>query len=151
MEKFICALKDKTENSKSESDFAYFFNLLVLGEAITKIIALVLAASLDNDKDRHQYRILHELVRADGLGDWAKGIDDMLVGTASQHLAVEAREFHKELTKKCEIDEWQHSAVNELFNALQILNIIDIKYNKYFDWSHKFINNIIYYSDKYYP
>ncbi|MEG7999875.1 hypothetical protein LAV69_20785, partial [Klebsiella quasipneumoniae subsp. quasipneumoniae] len=68
MQAFIEKIERKVETSKSESDFTFFFNLLVAGEAITKLITLLITASLKNDKDRHQYRILHGLVRANGIG-----------------------------------------------------------------------------------
>jgi hypothetical protein len=86
MNKFSDMLLRKINTSKSESDFAFFFSLLVTAEALTKIIALQILATLDEDKDRHRYKILHNLVRTSGIGDWSKAIDELLIGTASQYL-----------------------------------------------------------------
>lgn len=120
---FIEKLKHKLDVAKEDSDFSYFFSLLVAGEAITKIITLISVSALLVDKDRHQYRILHGLVRASGIGDWSRAIDDLLVGTASQHLIPEYRQFQTELTKKAAEDDWQNLAINELIKSLDILNI----------------------------
>lgn len=123
MQAFIEKIERKVETSKSESDFTFFFNLLVAGEAITKLITLLITASLKNDKDRHQYRILHGLVRANGIGEWSRAIDDLLTGTASQHLPDSMRTFQAELTKKCNNTEWQYLAVQELYSAMKFLNL----------------------------
>ncbi len=129
MKKFIEKIQHKMDTAKSDSDFAYFFSLLVAGEAITKLAALVTTSALVSDKDRHQYRILHGVVRANGVGDWSKAIDDLLVGTASQHLSSEYREYQAELTKKANEDEWQNIAVKELSNAMNALNIESLLQN----------------------
>ncbi|CNJ34005.1 hypothetical protein HB991_16050 [Yersinia mollaretii] len=123
MNRFIEQLMKKVEVSKSDSDFTYFFNLLVLGEAITKLITLLIVSSLKKDKDRHQYQILHGLVRASGLGDWAKAIDDLLIGTASQHLPNEMRTHQADIIKKTIPGDWQYEAVSELHMALQCFNL----------------------------
>lgn len=131
MRKFLDMLEHKMEVAKEDSDFAYFFSLLVAGEAITKMVTLITASALIPNKDRHQYRILHSLVRASGVGDWSKAIDDLLVGPASQYLAVEYREYQTQITKKSTEGEWQNSAVNEIILALNALNIeTDITHGK---------------------
>ncbi|MBS4712967.1 NB-ARC domain-containing protein [Aeromonas caviae] len=122
MKKFLWKLQYKFDVSKDDSDSSYFFSLLVAGEAITKIITLISASALVYDKDRHQYRILYELVRASGLGDWSKAIDDLLVGTASQHLSPDFRTFQAEITKKTSCEDWRFQAVDELEKTLTILN-----------------------------
>lgn len=123
MEKFVDKLIEKSELAKSESDFTYFFNLLVYGEALTKIIVLSVAACLNQDKNRHQYRVLHGLVRASGIGEWSKELDDMLSGTASQHIDSSFREYQVDLTKKCAEGEWQYLAVERLADAMTCLGI----------------------------
>ncbi|EOU9549593.1 NB-ARC domain-containing protein [Cronobacter dublinensis] len=123
MQAFIDKILQKVETSKSESDFTFFFNLLVAGEAITKLIVLLITSSLKNDKDRHQYRILHGLVRASGIGEWSRAIDDLLTGTASQHLPDGMRTYQAELTRKCTNSEWQYAAVEELYLAMKPFNL----------------------------
>lgn len=123
MRHFTDELIKKIDMSKNDSDFNLFFNLLVSGEALIKIIALIIIASLKNDKDRHQYRILHGLVRASGLGEWSQSLDDLLTGTASQYLPDEMRIYQAELTKKVATTEWQYSAVEDLNNAMKCFNL----------------------------
>lgn len=123
MKFFIDSLVRKVDTSKSDSDFTFFFNLLIAGEALTKLITLMITASLKKDEDRHQYRILYGLVRTSGIGEWSRAIDDLLTGTASQHLPESMRLFQAELTKKTTKDEWQSQAVSELVKALKCLKI----------------------------
>jgi len=116
-------LYEKSEIAKSDGDFAYFFNALVFGEAVTKIITLLVAASLNPDENRHQYQILHTLVRASGAGDWSKALDELLLGTASQHLTVGFQRFQTEMTKKVSKEEWQYEAVTELEECLALCGV----------------------------
>ncbi|WLS79492.1 NB-ARC domain-containing protein [Erwinia pyri] len=124
MQVFIDQIMRKVETSKSESDFTFFFNLLVAGEALTKLIALTVTASLKNDKDRHQYRILHGLVRANGIGEWSRSIEDLLTGTASQYLPDAMRTHQTEFTKKCPEAEWQYQSVQDLYLAMKCFNLL---------------------------
>src|SRR2546425_6417307 len=54
--------------------------LMYLGELLTKTVAAGLVAAIIDDRDRHRYRQLHRLVRADSLSEWIAVIDDVLVG-----------------------------------------------------------------------
>jgi hypothetical protein len=80
-------------------------------------------AAIGDDKGRNRYRLEHQLVRADGLGDWAKVIEDALTGPASQFLLTEARTEQTELTKGCKEGEWQHEATLAMKAALDHLKI----------------------------
>ena len=57
----------RAEVAKSDSDFTYFFSLLLAAEALAKTIVLGIVAAIGDDKDRHRYRLEHQLVRAEGL------------------------------------------------------------------------------------
>tara|TARA_Y100000589_G_scaffold309376_1_gene326805 strand:+ start:12008 stop:14602 length:2595 start_codon:yes stop_codon:yes gene_type:complete len=123
MEFFIKKLAEKVEKAKSDSDFTYFFNLLVSGEALSKLVVLSTVACLNPDKDRHQYRVLHTLVRASGVGEWSKELDELLTGTASQYLDSEFRPCQAELTKKANESEWQYQAIDHLIKTMECLGI----------------------------
>ena len=58
------------------------------------------------------------LVRADGLGDWVKALDDALIGPASQHISEDIREARKAFTERLSKDNWQHEAVYTLHEVL---------------------------------
>src|SRR5271165_6347453 len=113
----------RAERAKSDSDFTYFFSLLLAGECLAKTIVLGVVAAIADDKDRNRYRLEHQLVRAEGLGDWGKTLEDALIGPASQFLLSEAREEQVELTRLCKQTEWQYEATLALKTALQHLGI----------------------------
>ena len=90
---------ERAEQAKANSDFEYFFALLLAGEALFKTVTLAIVAALDDDKDRNRYRLEYTLARADGLGDWGRALEDALSGPASQYLAVDARPDQAELAR----------------------------------------------------
>src|SRR5271156_3887436 len=83
-------MKDRLEVAREESDTALFFHLLYFGEMLLKLTAAGLAAAIVDDRDRHRYRQVHRLVRADGLGEWSSAIDDILTGPTAQFLTPAA-------------------------------------------------------------
>jgi len=116
-------LLERANNDKSDSDFTYFNSLLLIGEGLVKTVTLGIIAAITDDKDRNRYRLEHSLVRADGLGDWSKAIEDALTGTASQYLLQDAHTEQSELNKQCKQGEWQYDSVFSLKSALDQLDI----------------------------
>jgi tetratricopeptide (TPR) repeat protein len=114
---------ERAERAKSDSDYTYFFTLLYAAEALLKTIVLGLVSSIGDDKDRNRYRLEHQLVRSDGLGDWSKVIEDALNGPASQFLLSDARQEQMELMRQCKDGSWQYDATAALRTALQYLEI----------------------------
>jgi hypothetical protein len=121
--KVVDQVMERVEIAKEDSDFNCFFSLLLAGEAVFKTITLGIIAALDFDKDRNRYRLEHTLVRADGLGEWGRALEDALSGPASQFLISEAYADQTELNKISEAGTWQHDAVTSLKAALTILGI----------------------------
>ncbi|MDD5267574.1 MAG: NB-ARC domain-containing protein [Methylococcales bacterium] len=121
--KAISQILQRAENSKSDSDFTYFIDLLLIAEAITKTVVLGMISAISDDKDRNRYRIEHTLAHADGIGEWAKAIDDVLTGPSSQYLITEAYPEQNELTKLCREGDWQYKAVTAIKQALTSLDI----------------------------
>jgi hypothetical protein len=121
-----CAVKQvlkRAELGKSDSDFTYFYDLLLAAEALAKVITVGMLAAIVDDKDRNRYRLAHGLVRGDGLGDWGQALEDILTGPASQFLHTEAYTEQAQLTRLCHPGEWQYEAVHELKKALDELGI----------------------------
>ena len=116
-------LLNRAEREKSESDFAYFFSLLVAGEALAKTITLGMLAAIEDDTEKNRYRIEYRLVRATGLGDWHDSLVDVVSGPASTHIAPGARIERNELTKKMPKGVWQDEAVRSLTACLDSLTI----------------------------
>ena len=59
----------------------------------------------------HRYRLLHSLVRADGIGEWAQALDELLSGTTTQQLSSALFEARKTFTQRLGRGEWQYEAV----------------------------------------
>lgn len=109
---------ERVQVARQDSDTQLFHTLLYFGEMLCKTVAAGLVSALVDDSDRHRYRQMHRLVRADSLGDWAAAIEDMLTGPASQFLTPAARIEQQELTQKCKEGSWQHDAVSLLNKCL---------------------------------
>lgn len=114
---------ERAEKSKSDSDFTYFFSLLLAAEALAKTIVAGVVASLDDDQDNNRYRLEHSLIRKGGLGDWSSVLDDAVSGPASQFFLHEARLERSELNKAYPSGEWQYEATMALKMALDQLEI----------------------------
>ena len=89
----------ETVEMPPDSDVALFYQLMYLGELVTKTIVASLVAMVGDDRDRHRYRQLHRLVRADGLGEWSRSMDEVLVGPAAQFLRPKAYDIQRQLTQ----------------------------------------------------
>lgn len=113
----------RAESAKSESDFTYFFSLLLAGETLAKTTVLGFIGATQDDRDRNRYRLEHNLAKSDGLGEWGKALEDVLTGPASQYLLLDARTEQGELTKLCRAGDWQYESVASLKAVLDQLLI----------------------------
>jgi NB-ARC domain len=104
----------RTEQDKEESDHAYANSLLYLGEMQAKLITAGMVSAIKDDKDRHRYGHIYELLRADGIGDWANALDRILTGPSAQFLNEQSRQEQRDLTQKCGPDTWQYEAARYL-------------------------------------
>lgn len=113
---------DRLNAFGTDSDSALLHELLYAGEFILKLSVATLVAGLDDDNDSHRYRLLHSLVRANGIGDWAKALDDMLTGPASQHLSPSFRDTRNAITSLHRQNTWQHNVVSHTIQCLNFLS-----------------------------
>ncbi|MDI1336145.1 MAG: NB-ARC domain-containing protein [Lacunisphaera sp.] len=119
----IIQIQKRIESAKQDSDFTYFYALLLEGEALLKTTVLGLIGSLVNDPDRQRYRLEHKILKADGLGPWSMALEDSLIGPASQFLLTDLSTEKNELTKLCAKGTWQYEAVHSLKHCLDSLGI----------------------------
>jgi hypothetical protein len=110
---------ERVQVARQDSDTSLFLQLMYFGEMVLKIVASGLVSAVQEDRDRHRYRQLHRLVRADSLGEWAAAIEDVLTGPASQFLTPTVQTEQRELTQKCKNGTWQYEAVSLLSRALE--------------------------------
>lgn len=121
---FFQKIKTRLESSKSDSDVAYFYDLLLFGEFTTKIVALYLTSAINEDSERTRYRQEYNLVRANAVGDFAKSIDDILTGPSAQLLSSTIRDYElKELTQRSSAFDWQYRAQSKLYDCFSVFNI----------------------------
>lgn len=107
---------------KQDSDTAYFYTLMYVGEAVLKLTVLGLLAASNEDNDRSRYRIEYTLARADGVGSWANALNDILKGPVAQNRHVGARSTAVALTQKSAAGTWQDEAVRSLQACFEPLN-----------------------------
>jgi hypothetical protein len=111
----------RAENGKEESNVSYFNDLMYTGEMVCKIITLGIVASIGDSRDNHRYRLNYELVRADGLGTWAKVVNESIVGPSAQYIYEDAREDVRQLTEKKQ-GTWQSDAVKLIHYCLKVVD-----------------------------
>lgn len=120
----LLVLKDRIESSKADSDTSYFYDLITYSEVIVKITALFLVSNLEDDVDRTRYRYEYGLVRADGIGDFARTISEIITGSASDLLVDDVTNTEKiQLQSKWAEGSWQDYALHKLEKCLSILGI----------------------------
>jgi hypothetical protein len=102
--------------AREESDTAYFFDLLYLGEMLIKVLVVELLAALQADRDQHRYAAISELVRADSIGKWAELLDQLASGPASQHIIHAGRDAQHAVAVAFGpgSESWQRKAVDAL-------------------------------------
>jgi hypothetical protein len=71
---------DRVAVAKSDSETSLFFDLMLLGEMLTKIAVVGLASLIEEDRQRHGYSIRFSLVRADSIGEWVQKLDELTSG-----------------------------------------------------------------------
>lgn len=121
----LARMEERAERAREESDTAYFFDLLYQGEMLLKLLVAELVAGLDDDREHHRYGAEHRLVRADGLGEWADVLDEVLTGPTSQHLCDASRDSHRALSESAgpgAQQMWQRHAVDRLVEACRCLD-----------------------------
>ena len=114
---------DRAENEREESDVAYFNALMYAGEAVMKLTIAGLVAAVQADRSRNRYRLEYLLVRADGLGDWNRALDDILTGPSSQFLDHGASSTTRALTERVSEEAWQFIALRDLTETIRCVNL----------------------------
>jgi hypothetical protein len=113
---------ERIERARDDSDTTFFLDLMYYGELITKLTTIGLVSAILNDKERHRYRHVHKLIRADGIGEYVEVLDSTLIGPASQFLQKQARVEQRELTQRWKPGTWQHESVRLLDLCLRIID-----------------------------
>lgn len=117
-------MNERLERAKEDSDASHFSCLMYAGEFVIKLLALEFIAGLENDSAQHPYEFEYRLVRADGLGEWQRALDDICVGPAASHLIDEARPMLVMYTQNHGPDttSWQRVCIDEIESARAIVD-----------------------------
>ena len=109
----------------SESDSTYFPELLYLGELIVKITVAAFVASIDDDRERHRYRLLHRLIRSTSLGDWASTLSEIFRAPTIQHVTDYLSSTCRVYTERVGPATWQYEAVTDLITCVESLDGVE--------------------------
>ncbi|WP_329321214.1 NB-ARC domain-containing protein [Streptomyces sp. NBC_01715] len=140
----VSRMLERANLAREESDTAYFFDLLYLGEMLIKVLVVELLAALQADREQHRYAAISELVRADSIGRWAELLDQLASGPASQHLVAAGQDSQRAITIAFGpgSDSWQRKAVDALNSVCNCLdsNYEDMSGKKvsFRRWAHDF-------------
>jgi tetratricopeptide (TPR) repeat protein len=119
---FLSRMLDRIEIARTDSDATYYSNLLLLGEMLTKLVALSLVACIDLELDEQAlaYKTKHELLRANSIGSWAQAIQDLTTAPVRRILHEGTQLFHSSLIQRFASDSevWQRKAVDSLGMAV---------------------------------
>jgi hypothetical protein len=118
----INKIKERLESSKNDSDTAYFMDLMLAGEQLTKLVTLGLLACITDDSKRHRYSQEHRLLRADGIGEWSSVIDEVLAGPSSQYFNPVANHLQQELKERLGAGSWQHISIKFLSDCIKVID-----------------------------
>jgi len=120
----IDAMLRRVETAKESSDTEYFYDLLLLGEYVTKIITIFFVSCIRDDVERTRYRFEYTLVHADGVGDFATVLTSVLTGNNPNLLPVAVQDKEvKELTNRHVNQQWTTDAINQLKECLSVFDI----------------------------
>lgn len=119
----ITRMHERYRAEKEDSDVSAFYCLMFFGELITKITVCVILSGMKDDRDRNRYGLLHDLVRADGIGGWASTMDLALTGPSAQFIEDEFKDLQRELLQRIAQGEWQYEAISLLRETLEALQI----------------------------
>jgi hypothetical protein len=67
----IKLMMQRVERFGAQADSLLFGELLYAGEFIRKLTTAAFIAAIEDDREHHRYRLMHGLVRADGIGEWS--------------------------------------------------------------------------------
>lgn len=118
----IKRMLERVETARSDSDTAFFYDLMLLGELLAKLMVAGLIAGIEDDRNRVRYGQIYNLVRASGVGDWSSAADEILFGPAAQHLCPETRNEQRELTQKVASGQWQYDSVAALHRCVLLID-----------------------------
>jgi hypothetical protein len=109
---------ERVEIGRDDSDLSLFMNLMYLGEMLTKCVTAGMVAGIVDNRQRSRYGIVYRLVRADGLGEWATALDEILIGPTAQFMTNAAADLQRDLNQRFSTGNWQYESVSLLHKSI---------------------------------
>lgn len=103
-------MMDRVRRHGGDSDSVLFTEYLYAGELIAKLSVAAIVAAVQNNKQNLRYGLLHQLIRADGVGEWSRVLDEAVSGPASQSFLSSLFELRRSFTERQGAGSWQHEA-----------------------------------------
>lgn len=116
-------MAERVELNREEGDVAFFYDLGLYLEYVTKIVVAGTLACLGDDADRHRYSLEHKIVRANAIGEWVETLDSALTGPAAQFFLPGTERLTRDLTQKVGEGDWRFSAVRSIRDSMEALGI----------------------------
>lgn len=114
-------MRERVDAAMQDSDATYYLNLLLLGEMVTKLVALTMVSCIDPERDDNglAYTTQYTLLRADGIGAWSAAVQQLTTAPVYRLLDNHAKSAHTSLTQRFGADSeaWQRRAVDSLNQA----------------------------------
>lgn len=117
----LIKINNRVELAKQDSDVELFYDLMLAGEQLLKLVTLGVIACLEKDQSNNKYRLLHKVVRSEGLGGWVEALDDALIGPASSFWDEKAKDIQKELISNYSNPSWAYGAVFSLNKCIEYI------------------------------
>lgn len=109
---------DRVRRHGNDSDSVLFTEYLYAGELISKINVAVVVAAIQNDRQNLRYGILHQLIRADGIGEWSRALDEAVSGPTSQNFLSSLFEIRREFNERNGKGSWQHESTKLILEII---------------------------------
>lgn len=111
-------MQERVNSALSDADSTYFLALLFYGELVLKITTAAFVSAIATDANRHRYRLMHRIVRANGIGDWSESLADATTGPAATCLSEGLRTDSRAVGELVADGAWQYEAVAHLASAI---------------------------------
>lgn len=100
-----------------------FMEAMGLAECVLKAAVASVVAGIRDDSDRYRYRYEYTLVRASGIGEWHKVLQEVLTGPAYALLAEPFQEAVNSLNKSYPTGDrsWQCRSTEKAIEALRVV------------------------------
>ena len=118
----FAAIDERVSRDKQDSDVTFFNALCLKLEMLTKVVTASIVGCLEDDPDRHRYRLEHSLVRANSLGGWVGALNDALTGAPAQFFMPEARPLADDLNRRVGRSDWRYRALSDLVDAARCID-----------------------------